>query len=251
MSGALAGLRVLVTRPAHQAENLCRLIESEGGVAVKLPLLTIEPTAGPAEAQRRLAAPRDLWIFTSVNAVRHAQPLLAEQAWPARVAAIGPATAAALAAAGSAAAATPLGGATSEALLAAPELRDVAGLRVLLVTGEGGLDLLERGLGERGASVERAEVYRRVPLPYPAEAVAAALRRSDVAIVTSAQALEHLVRLTPEDSRRALLRKPLVVPSARMLEKARALGFVQPPRVVDPITDAALSAACAAAARPD
>jgi uroporphyrinogen-III synthase len=244
MSGALSGRRVLVTRPAHQAENLCRLIEAEGGVAIRLPLLTIEPVAHPAEAQRRLAGGHDWWIFTSANAVRHALPL-AGGALPPHLAAIGPATAAALAAAGAADAATPLAGASSAALLELPELRDVAGRRILIVTGTEGLDILERGLHERGASVERAEVYRRVALPYPPEAVTSALRRSDVLVVTSSQSLGHLVRLTPEDARKLLLRKPLVVPSARMVETARGLGFTQTPRVAEPVSDQALCAACA------
>jgi uroporphyrinogen-III synthase len=243
MGESLKGVRVLVTRPAHQAENLCRLIEAEGGTAVRLPLLAIEPAANAAEARKRLAAPADLWIFTSANAVRHALPWAGE-AWPARLAAIGPATAAALAAAGQDAA-PPLAGASSEALLASPDLRDVAGWRVVVVTGEGGLDVLERGLAARGAAVERAEVYRRVPLPYPPEAVAAALRRSDVVVVTSAEALGHLVRLVPEASRAALLKKPLVVPAARVVEKARELGFSQPPRVAEPMSDPSLVSACA------
>jgi uroporphyrinogen-III synthase len=117
MGESLKGVRVLVTRPAHQAENLCRLIEAEGGTAVRLPLLTIEPGAHATEARRQLSAPRDLWIFTSANAVRHALPWIGG-AWPPRLAAIGPATAAALAAAGQDAA-PPLAGASSEALLAA------------------------------------------------------------------------------------------------------------------------------------
>lgn len=243
MGESLKGVRVLVTRPAHQAENLCRLIEAEGGTAVRLPLLTIEPGAHAVEARRRLAAPRDLWIFTSANAVRHALPWVGE-AWPPRLGAVGPATAAALAAAGQDAA-PPLAGASSEALLASPELQDVTGWRVLVVTGEGGLDRLERGLAARGAAVERAEVYRRVPLPYPPEAVAAALRRCDVIVVTSGESLDHLVRLTPEGSRGTLLKKPLVVPAARVVEKARGLGFTQPPRVAEPMSDASLVSACA------
>ena len=245
MTGTLAGIRVLVTRPAHQTENLCRLIEAEGGVALKLPLLTIERVAHPAEAQQRLGGGHELWIFTSANAVRHALPLMGG-AWPPRVAAIGPATAAAVAAAGGAAAATPLAGASSDALLALPEFGEMQGRRVLIVTGEGGLNVLERGLAARGAQVERAAVYRRVPLPYPAEAVVGALRRTDVAIVTSGQALEHLLRLTPPESRKLLLNKPLVVPSARMVEKARDLGFLRPPRMAEPVSDQALCAACCA-----
>jgi uroporphyrinogen-III synthase len=242
MNAQLAGVRVLVTRPAHQAEQLCRLIEGAGGTAVRLPLLTIEPSTRAAEARRLLAAPRELWILTSANAVRHALPLIGD--WPPRLAAIGPATAAALAAAGQDAS-RPLTGSSSEALLALPELQQIAGRLILVVTGEGGLQLLEQGLAARGALVERAEVYRRVPLPYPPDAVAAALRRSDVVLVTSGESLEHLVRLTPEGARASLLRKPLVVPGARVVEKARELGFSQPPRVAEPMSDAALVSACA------
>jgi uroporphyrinogen-III synthase len=245
VADALKGIRVLVTRPTHQADNLCRLIEAEGGATIRLPLLTIEPAAHPAEAQRRLAGDHALWIFTSVNAVRHAAALAGGR-WAPRLAAIGPATAAALAAAGGVDATAPLAGASSEALLQLPELRDVAGRRILVVTGADGLRVIEEGLAARGAQVERAEVYRRVALPYPPDAVAGAVRRTDVAVVTSGQALAHLVRLTPEDARKQLLKKPLVVPSARMVEKARELGFVQPPRVAEPVSDAALCAACAA-----
>lgn len=241
---SLAGVRVLVTRPAHQAENLCRLIEAEGGTAVRLPLLAIEPSTHVAEARRLLAAPRQLWIFTSSNAVRYAVPLVSGT-WPARLAAVGPGTAAALAVAGHADAATPLTGASSEALLALPELQSIAGSSILIVTGEGGLDVLARGLAGRGAAVERAQVYRRVPLPYPPDAVAGALRGIDVIVITSGEALEHLVRLTPDATRNTLLKKRLVVPGGRVVEKARELGFVQPPRVAEPMSDAALCSACA------
>ena len=232
----------MVTRPAHQAEALCRLVEAAGGTALRLPLLTIEPASQPAEGQRRIRAlTHDTWIFTSANAVRYAAPVV--ERWPARVVAIGPATADALAAAGAAEASTPLSGSTSEDLLALPEFADAQGRRVLIVTGEGGRTLIEEELARRGAVVDRAEVYRRVPLPYPPETVAAALRKTDVIVVTSGDALAHLVRLAPESSRGALLRKPLVVPSARVVEKASALGFAAP-RLAAAASDAALCAAC-------
>jgi uroporphyrinogen-III synthase len=242
---SLKGVRVLVTRPAHQAENLCRMIEAEGGEALRLPLQAIEPAADLAEARRRLGGGHDWWVFTSANAVRHALPLAAG-AWPAHLAAVGPATADALAADGGADAAAPAAGASSEALLDLPELHAVSGLRVLVVTGEGGRDLIERELARRGARVERAEVYRRVALPYPPDAVAAAVRKADVVIATSGEGLARLVELTPEAARGRLLGKPLVVPSARVVEKANELGFRQAPRVAEPVSDAALCAACAA-----
>lgn len=242
----LTGVRVLVTRPAQQAEKLCRLIEAEGGVALRLPLLTIEPVTNFADAQRRLAGGHGTWIFTSANAVRHAQALIAN-AWPAQIAAVGPATAIALAGAGQNAALLPVTGASSDALLEMPEFQDVRGQRILIVTGEGGLQQLEQVLTARGASVERAEVYRRVPLPYPPEAITGALRKSDVIVVTSAEALEQLSRLTPDASRLTLFKKTLVVSSARVVEKARELGFTRTPRIAEPMSDTALCAACAPA----
>jgi uroporphyrinogen-III synthase len=238
---ALSGVRVMVTRPAHQAETLCRLVEGAGGTAVRLPLLTIEPSSQAGDAERRIKASHDTWIFTSANAVRYAAPMVAR--WPARVVAIGPATADALALAGAAASAMPLSGSTSEDLLALPEFTALAGVRILVVTGEGGRNVLEQELAARGAAVERAAVYKRVPLPYPPDTVAAALRKTDVIVVTSNDALAHLVRLAPEPSQASLLRKALVAPSARVVEKARALGFAAI-RQAAAVSDAALCAAC-------
>lgn len=246
---ALAGVRVMVTRPAHQAEGLCRLVEQAGGTALRFPLLTIEPASRPHDAQRQIAAlpdgslAHDTWIFTSVNAARYAAPMV--ERWPERVVAIGAATADAVAIAGAAASAAPLSGSTSEDLLAMPEFASPRGRRILVVTGEGGRGWIEEVLAQRGAQVSRAAVYRRVPLPYPPDTVAAALRKTDVIVVTSSEALRHLLRLAPEASRASLLRKPLVLPSARVVESSRALGFLNP-RQAAAVTDAAMCAACKA-----
>lgn len=239
----LNGVRVLVTRPAHQSENLCRLIAAQGGVAVRLPLLAIQPTAHPARAQAVLAAAQghSWWIFTSANAVRHAQPLC-RAPWPARIAAIGAATAAALEAGGHEVQAAPVAAHSGEALLALTEFSEVRGKKFLIVTGEDGLNVLVNELSERGAQVEVAEVYRRVPLPYDAEAVLSALRGTDWLVLTSGQALAHLVTLTPEASRATLFKKQLALPSARVLEQARALGFCGDLRIAEPMSDAALLA---------
>lgn len=245
MSGSearpLAGLRVLVTRPAHQAENLCRLIEAQGGVAIRLPLLAIEPPASPVAVARQLegAHDSDWWIFTSSNAVRHAA-LLDRGPWPRQLAAIGPATAAALEASGHPVRSAPLQGASSEALLALPEFQAAAGRRVLIVTGAEGLDLLARTLSARGAQVAVAEVYRRVPLPYTPEIVEDALRRAQLVVVTSGEALEQLLRIAPDALRQGLLSRQLVVPSRRVVEKAQQLGFKRPPRIAEPMSDAAI-----------
>ena len=221
----LAGLRVLVTRPQRQAERLSQLIEQAGGKAVRLPLLAIAPMPPTPHIQRVLndAHTWDCWIFTSANAVRCAREL-DRGPWPVRLAAIGPATAASLEAEGLPALA-PLLSASSEALLALPEFSDVDEQNILIVSGAGGLDVLAPTLRARGAKVEVAEVYRRLPLPYDEVRVLSALRGTDVIVITSGEALQHLVALTPEASRPGLLKKHLVAPSARVVEQATQLGF--------------------------
>ncbi len=223
--GSLHQLRVLVTRPAHQADTLCRLIEARGGKTVRLPLLSIVPVSQTSVPRRMLESARDWdwWIFTSVNAVQHARQLGVET-WPANLAAVGPATAAALESSG-VAVATPVGAYSSEGLLELPQFNEVSGRRLLIVTGEGGLAVLAPALRQRGAQAEIAEVYRRVALPYDGERIGQTLRAIDVIVITSGQALEHLLRLTPESMHKALLQKQLVVPGPRMVEKASELGF--------------------------
>ena len=237
---SLSGLRVLVTRPAHQADTLCRLIERAGGEAMRLPLLSIEPMA-PALVARQfeLARAFDWWIFTSANAVRHARAI-DSGAWPRGLAAVGPATAAALEAASGSDVLAPLQGASSEALLTRVEFQDLSGKRVLIVTGADGPDQLSVELQARGATVVTVAVYHRVPLPHAADAVEATLRRAKAIVITSGQALEHLLDLTPESARAALLKKQLVVPSGRVVEMMQALGFSAPALAPERMSDAAI-----------
>src|SRR3546814_3894630 len=98
-----------------------------------LPLHSIEPLRQPAAAARTLAQMRnaDAWIFTSVNAVAHAQRLDAG-VWP-RTIAVGAATAAALRRPDHEVE-LPDGAYTSEGVLALSELQSVAGRRYAIVT---------------------------------------------------------------------------------------------------------------------
>ncbi|TXI10435.1 MAG: uroporphyrinogen-III synthase, partial [Rhizobium sp.] len=176
----------------------------------------------------------DWWIFTSVNAVQHARQLGVEN-WPRNLAAVGPATAAALESSGLAVA-TPRGAYSSEGLLELPQFSELSGCRILIVTGEDGLAVLGPALRARGASVEMAEVYRRVALPYEGERIGQTLRTIDVIVITSGQALDHLFKLTPDSMQKVLLQKQLVVPGPRMVEKASQHGFralITPEKMTD------------------
>src|SRR3546814_660093 len=159
----------------------------------------------------------DAWIFTSVNAVAHAQRLDAG-VWP-RTIAVGAATAAALRRLDHEVE-LPDGAYTSEGVLALSELQSVAGRRYAIVTGESGRDAMESGLRARGAEVEVIAVYRRVELPHDGQAVARMIDDKDVAIITSGEALARLARLMPAPAQQHLWRLPLVVPSQRVVEKA-------------------------------
>lgn len=166
MSSSLQGLRVLVTRPEHQAGPLCQLIERHGGVAVRCPTLLIrEPQDwGPALALFDRLATYDLAIFTSVNAVDRALPPIRERGGippGLEIAAIGKATARALARHGIDHGLQPEHDFSSEALMALPRFQNVTGQRIVIIRGEGGRTLLAETLTARGARVDHAEVYRR------------------------------------------------------------------------------------------
>lgn len=241
----LAGLRVWVTRPAHQAEGLATAIEAAGGHALRQPLLAIAPPTDPAAARRELAAAADadVAVFTSANAVAGAWELV--PGWRPRgsAAAVGAGTAAALRERLGERVLSPETDYSSEGLLALDALNDVAGRRVAIVAGEGGRRRLDSVLAERGAEVVRAAVYRRERVAIPRDRLAALLHEADAIVVTSGEALAHLAAITPAALRPRLLGRQLVVPSARVLKQAHDLGFAHPrPRSAAMRADAVVAA---------
>ena len=229
----LAGMTVLVTRPAGQGEGLAQLITAAGGRAVQAPLLRIAPSGDSSAAASLLNSPEswDWLIFVSANAVRFALGLdggLELRGGTTRIAAVGEATAAALAGAGLTVDLVPYPQFNSEALLADPRMAAVAGQRVLVVRGEGGREHLADILRERGAEVVYAEVYRRVPVQ--AEEFSPSLTALqegiyDAVVVTSGEALAHLTGLLRESGLDSLPRPAMVVPSERIADQAREQGW--------------------------
>jgi uroporphyrinogen-III synthase len=227
-TGALAGVGVLVTRPAGQARPLCDLIESAGGRPLPFPTIEILPAADPEPARALLAAEWDLMVFTSRNAVEFSLALGCAGAWPnaTLLAAVGRATAVALTAAGRAPDLVPPERYDSESLTALPGLAEMAGRRVLIVRGEGGRALLGDVLTERGARVSFAEVYRRVRPLYDARPLLERWRADlGLVIATSDEVLLNLVDILGAAGRALLVSTPLVVISERTAQTARGLGF--------------------------
>ncbi len=239
---------MLVTRPAHQAETLCRMIAAAGGEPVRLPAIEIAPPADPAALATILSRLDrfDLAIFVSPNAVRatltqlhgHLPAALA-------LAAVGEGTQRALAAAGHADVLAPGERFDSEGLLALPDLQQVRGQRVLILRGDGGRELLADTLRSRGAEVTYAECYRRqLPaVPDPVALAHLAAGEIDVAVITSGEGLANLLALGGDAARTKLLATPLVVVSARQAQAARALGFHAAIEIAARADDAAILAA--------
>ena len=123
--------------------------------------------------------------------------------------------------------------ADSEGLLALPAFAAPHGLRILILRGTGGRELLRQELERRGASVQVAELYRRVPVtPSPAaldaltEALAAPA--APVVVVTSIDLLTALLGGVPAATAATLRAVPLVVPGPRIAAAARKLNWRGP-----------------------
>ncbi|MDR3221663.1 MAG: uroporphyrinogen-III synthase [Candidatus Accumulibacter sp.] len=233
MNPPLLGKRILVTRPAAQARGLASRIAAQGGEAVCFPLIGISAAAdwrAVDDAGARLVA-FALVIFISPNAVTHGLGrLLRGRRWPDGVAAgaVGPGTAKMLSDAGIGQVIVPRGPYDSEALLALDALRAerVAGRAVLILRGDGGREILAETLRARGAKVECAACYRRVP-PADGTPVVSLLCNNalDAVSLSSSEGLRNLMQLLDTGSRERLAALPVFVSHQRIADEAARLGL--------------------------
>lgn len=235
----LAGLRVVITRPATQATDLQTRLEQAGARALRFPLLAITGPADPAAARDALAHldEVDLMIFVSPNAVRYGLEQLPAEGLPDKllVGCVGQGTARALQQhTGRQPDLIPHTGHDSEALLALPPLQQVSGKQILIVRGAGGREHLAESLRARGAQVRYAEVYRRVKPDNDPEVLLTPLRKGEIDIisVTSTEALNNLIEFCAAEPV-TLQRTPLVVFHQRIADAARQRGFHGPLLVCD------------------
>lgn len=241
---------MLVTRPRHQAQGLVDALQALGARALIFPTLEIvpAPATDPLQARLRQVLGADWLIFVSPNAVAHGLTLIESVGGlpiGAGVAAVGRTTARCLHERGVSDVLAPDQGADSEALLALPAFRQVAGQRILIVRGVGGRELLGQTLRDRGARVEYAEVYRRAQPAVADRRLRDWLARDAIAMVTatSPAGLENLLAMAGPEGCARLLGLPLVVVSERMLQLAENLGFKGPIRVAAGAGDEAVSQA--------
>ncbi len=217
----------MVTRPRELAAGLATLVERAGGRAWTFPAIEIRAPSDPAAAERVLARldAFDIAVFVSPSAAR--RMLERKPRWPrgVRAFALGAGTRAELARGGIDAHA-PGVRADSESLIQSPDLQELAGKRVLLVCGEGGREVLGDTLAARGASVERAELYRRALPEADAAPLLAAWAEGNVHAVTatSSEGVANLFVLLGPAGAARLRETALFVPHPRVAEAARRHG---------------------------
>ncbi len=187
----LAGQKVVVTRTRRQASQLTVALRALGADPIEVPVIEI---TDPVDGGAALAAASDGldrydWVvITSPNGARRLLDTVrdARSFGGAKVAAIGPGTAAVLAAGGIAADLVPERFVAEELLEALP---DGPG-RLLLARAAVARDVLPDGLRARGWEVEVIDAYRTVPAPITDEQ-RAAVAAADVITFTSSSTVEH------------------------------------------------------------
>lgn len=229
---ALAGVRVLVTRPGGGA-SLVSLIEQHGGETVAFPVIDIRPPADDRALQAALGrlAEVDLAVFVSVHAVDSVAGQLARRRLripsSTRVAAVGPKTAARCARAAIAVDFVPDARIDSEGLLHALRDFQAAGKRVLIFRGQSGRETLAEGLRARGATVRHIESYRRRITERPVAPLIERWRagRIDAVVISSAAVLDALTELLGARHRGLLNATAVFAYSARVADYCRARGI--------------------------
>lgn len=234
----LADRVVLVTRPQHQSAELIQQIQQAGASVLAMPSIEIRTIAmdDTLEKQLRAINSYDQIMFVSANAVMTAVERLRAlgiqpESIRTAVAVIGKATRRAAEKAGIPVSIQAAQDFDSAALLALPEMQQLQDKRILLIRGEGGLEVLSKEVTRRGAKVDYAEIYRRcIPAldsgvnrqqlsqQWPQFAV------TDV-LVSSNQSLQNLYDMLEPPGQQEMLKVRLIVPSQRCSELAHRLGF--------------------------
>jgi uroporphyrinogen-III synthase len=192
----LEGRRIVVTRPRENAAVVANELELLGATALVMPLLQIEPMqdadAATLESALSDVAAYDWIVFTSANGVAAVQEHLAGRLVGAKIAAVGPATAAAVRALGVEPSFVPVNYAAAEIV---DGLGELEGRRVLLPQA----DIADPWLADRiraaGAEVDAVVAYRTVAVD-PSVIEAAELEEGvDAVVLASGSAARSLAAL--------------------------------------------------------
>jgi len=213
---------VLVTRPAHQADNLCQLLTHNGATPLRFPTIAIQAPKNPAVAISKLQVLEhyDFLIFISFNAVIQANELMPKP-WPKdkTIVAIGPSTAKALESIGLTPSITATKPFNSEQLLAQFPA-NIQQNKCLIIKGEGGREMLAKHLVQQGMLVDSVDVYKRTK-----PAIGQPLAEAPAFItITSQLALKNLFLLLPQQANQFKQQSVFILFSRRIADYAKEQG---------------------------
>jgi len=223
-------LCLLNTRPLEQGLELNNAIELIGWQAVHWPALIILPKPSIWLKKMPDLALINTAIFISPNAVHFYFKTLADNQiiWPdnIQVIALGQASARALSEYNIQSTCLPML-ADSEHLLQLAALSNVHNHVIMIVKGEGGRDLIEQTLSDRGANIYTVDVYRRTA-PHAISSELMDLWQKDaidLILFTSQQSIQNLWCLLSKNAQDWVRRTPCLVISPRLADIASNYGI--------------------------
>jgi len=223
----LFGHRVVVTRARTQSRDLVDSLEAQGAGVIEFPVIAIAPPdddEGVATVLSRLGS-YDWLVLTSTNGVERFFAALLRagrdlrELAGVRIAAIGPATAAAVAGRGLRVEVVP-DEYRAEALL--ESMGDVDGLRVLVARAAVARDVLPDSLRARGADVEVLAIYKTVDGAAPDAEV---LEQADVITFTSSSTVDRFLRIAGDRGRAFLARATIAAIGPITADTLRSAGY--------------------------
>jgi uroporphyrinogen-III synthase len=222
---------IVVTRPEHQAKQLCDSLKQAGAEVILFPLIEISPPQDLPLAKQKLSklTECDLLIFISPNAVDECLKWLDKESLQGMtIASVGAKTTAQLLMHGIEASISPKKNYNSEALLALAEIQNLGETasgkphKVVILRGEGGRDFLKESLENQGCEVEYIELYRRTCPQDSLERLKsrALSHQLDMILITSGTSIEHLFALQAQNKGNDWLNSaPLLVGSERIKQQ--------------------------------
>lgn len=250
-SDELSNRSIVVTRPAHQAELFCQMLEDAGVNVLRCPLLIISPTPNTRSLSRLIEEIEsfDLLLFNSPNAANFGIPQIDSRCnlrGRVKIAAIGAKTAQAITGLGYQVDICPEAGFDSESLLELPILKDVSGIKIAILRGSGGRDLTGAVLRSRGAEVIYIQVYERLPPTQEHfEQIEHMLlhNRVDAVAITSGEAFLALWRGFGSKVQHVLNQITFVFGSRRITDIAQSEGLQSPIVIADDPSDESMFSA--------
>lgn len=231
-SKPLAGLGILVPRPAPQAAAFGAIVEQNGGKAIVFPVIDIVPPNDNDALVNVLQDLKqvDLIFFVSVHAVHGVCRALRQHRFKIpsriRVAAVGPATVKELKRANIQADFAPDMRIDSEGLSETLRDTDVRGKNILIFRAQSGREWLKQNLETRGARVRHIESYRRQVTNRSIEPLLMLWQGGEInwVLVTSVAIWDALVKLVAPSHQVLLETTPICTYSERVRDYCRKNG---------------------------